>query len=70
MLIIVSITIISNTTVLVSYNVICFGYVFTLLAKVSIRGSSKCLPLPLLLIMFSPGLFVVLQKIRYQAFLL
>ena len=69
-LIIMSLTIISNTTVLVSYNVIWFGYVFTLLAMVSIRGSSNCLPLPLLLIMFSPGLFVVLQKIRYQAFLL
>ena len=56
------ITIISNITVLVSHNVICFGYFF-LRVMVSVRRLLQMSPLPLFLTKFSPGL--LLQKIMH-----
>ena len=62
------ISIISNTTMLLSHNVICFGHFMPMR-----YGANKEAPTifslpPLSLKRFSPGLFVVLQEILYQPF--
>ena len=61
-------TIFSNTTVLLSHNVICFGYFMPRVYGV-IKNAPTIVSLPPFSITgFSPGLLVVLQEILYQPF--
>ena len=60
------ITIISNITVLVSHNVICFRYFIPMSHGVSKNAPPILSPIPPT--RFSPELFVILQKILYQPF--
>ena len=64
----ITITIIGNITVLVSYSVICFGYFMPISHGVNTKAPPIASPPPLPLTKFSPGLFVVLQAILHQPF--
>ena len=55
------------STMLVSQNVICFGY-FKPMSHCVNEKAPKSVPPPLLLTMFSLSLFVLLQEILYQSF--
>ena len=62
------ITIFSNITVLLSHNVICFGY-FMPRGHGVIKNAPTIVSLPPFSVTgFSPGLLVVLQEILYQPF--
>ena len=60
------ITIIGSITVLLSDNVICFGYFMPMSHGVNKKAPTNVLPPPLPPTRFSPVLFVVLQERLYQ----
>ena len=62
------ISIISNTTMLLSHNFICFGHFMPMSYGTNKKAPTIVSPPPLSLNRFSPGLFVVLQEILYQPF--
>ena len=62
------ITIISNIAVLVSHNIICFGYFIPMSHGVNKKSTPITAPPPLLLTGFSPGLLVGLQEMFYKHF--
>ena len=60
------ITIIGSITVLLSDNVICFGYFIHMSHSINKKAPTIVSPPPLPPTRFSPGLFVVLQERLYQ----
>ena len=58
----------SNIAVLVSHNVIGFGYFIPMSHGVNKKSTPITAPTPLLLTGFSPGLLVGLQEMFYQHF--
>ena len=62
------ISIISNTTMLLSHNVICFGHFMPMSHGANKKAPTIVSPPLLSLNRFPPGLFVVLQEILYQPF--
>ena len=62
------ISIMSNIAVLVSHNVIGFGYFIPMSHGVNKKSTPITAPTPLLLTGFSPGLLVGLQEMFYKHF--
>ena len=58
----------SNIAVLVSHNVIGFGYFIPMSHGVNKKSTPITAPTPLLLTGFSPGLLVGLQEMFYKHF--